>query len=124
MIFSGGFGGSDLNFSDPAVLEQFRQNVYSIVADPNRANAVTNAVVGLNEMSWQARNPNGLIETEVKNLRAVATNFNSTPDDIAAAMTSLEAEISRENAGLIQGREIIRRNTSEDEWKKLLKSLE
>ena len=123
MIFGGGFGGKSLNFSDPAVLAQFKQNVGGIISDQNRVAAVTDAVVQLNKMSWEARNPNGLIENEVKNVYAVSTNFHSTPAEVAAAMTALETEISRENFNMIQGREIIRQNTTKDEWKKLLKSL-
>jgi len=74
-------------------------------------------------MSWQARNPNGLIENEVRNVRAVVTNYNSTQADMATAMSALETAISQEGTSLIRSREIIRKNTSKDEWKKLLKSL-
>ena len=123
MLFGGGFGGKSLNLSDPAVLAQFQQNVAGIVPDRGRATAVTNAVVQLNEMSWQARNPNGLIENEVQNVRAVASNYNSTQAELAAAMSALETEISRENYNMIQGREVIRRNTTKSEWGKLLKTL-
>lgn len=123
LIFGGGFGGKSLNLSDPAVLAQFQQNVAGIIPDRNRATAVTNAVVQLNEMSWQARNPNGLIENEVQNVRSVAGNYNSTQAELSAAMNALETEISRENYNMIQGREIIRRNTTKSEWGKLLKAL-
>lgn len=123
MLFGGGFGGKSLNLSDPAVLAQFQQNVAGIVSDRGRATAVTNAVVQLNEMSWQARNPNGLIENEVQNVRAVASNYTSTQAELSAAMSALETEISRENYNMIQGREVIRRNTTKSEWGKLLKTL-
>ena len=124
MIFSGRSGGESLNLSDPAVLARFQQNVSVIIPDPERQRAVANSVVQLNQLSWQARNPNGLIEDEVKNVRTIAADFRSTPAELAAAVKALEVEISRENTNMIRSREIIRQNTSSDEWKKLLKSLQ
>lgn len=123
ILLSGGLNAPNLDLSDPAVLAEFRGEVSTIIEDPVRANNVTNAIYHLNVMSFKTRSANGEVEEEIKNFRAVAGNYKATQKEVHAALRELEDSLVSVNRSTIDGREVIRRNTSKKEWKKLLKAL-
>jgi ABC-type transporter Mla subunit MlaD len=121
LLFSGGSNG--LNLSDPAALAKFNQGVSTIISDPQRAANVSNAVQQLNYMSYQARNPTGMIEKEIQTLSIVAGAYDATPEQVFSAVQNLEFALNRVNQNTVQARETIRQNTTKGEWKKLLKAM-
>lgn len=123
LLLSGGFGASDIDLSDPVVLVKFRRSISEIIEDPVRAANVTNAIDDLNIMSSQSRSASGAVEKEIKDFRAIAGNYQATPAEVHAALSELESSLTSVKQGTIEGREIIRQNTSKKEWKKLLKAL-
>ena len=123
LLLGGNFGANHLDLSDPAVLAEFRQNVLRIIPDPVRAANVSRAVYDLNVASYHGRSSEGVIEQEFRNLRSVASSYNSSNEDVHIALRKLEHSLSNVSRGTIQGREIIRQNTTKKEWEKLLKEL-
>ena len=123
LLFGGGFGGKNLDLSDPAVLAEFQQNVSQIVADPGRARNVTGAIYQLNQMANVNRSSDGLVAKEIGDMRAVLGNYNATRDDAMGALRELSLALDQVNQQTVAGREVIRQNTTKSEWKKLLKEL-
>jgi len=123
ILLSGGLNAPNLDLSDPAVLADFRREISTIIEDPVRANNVANAVYHLNVMSFQTRSADGAMEKEIKEFRAVAGNYKASKAETVTALRELEHSLVSVNRSTIDGREIIRRNTTKKEWKKLLKAL-
>lgn len=123
ILLSGGLNAPNLDLSDPAVLAEFRREISTIVEDPVRANNVANAIYHLNVMSFQTRSADGEMEKEIKEFRAVAGDYKASKAETIAALRELEHSLVSVNRSTIDGREIIRRNTTKKEWKKLLKAL-
>jgi len=123
LLFAGGFGASHIDLSDPVVLVKFRRSISEIIEDPVRAANVTNAIYDLNIMSSQTRSENGAVEKEIKDFRAIAGNYKATPAEVHTALRELEGSLTSAKQSTIEGREIIRRNTTKKEWKKLIKAL-
>lgn len=123
ILLSGGLNAPNLDLSDPAVLVEFQQEVSTIVEDSRRAANVSNAVYQLNVMSFKARSSKGTIDEEIRNFYSVAGNYASTSAEVYAALGELETSLAGVNRSTIDGREVIRRNTTKKEWKKLIKAL-
>lgn len=123
ILLSGGLNAPNLDLSDPAVLVEFRDEVSTIIEDPARAAQVTNAIYHLNVMSFKTRSANGLVEQEIRDFHNVSSNYNASKAEVHAALRELEHSLVSVNRSTIDGREVIRRNTSKKEWKKLLKAL-
>lgn len=123
ILLSGGLNAPNLDLSDPAVLVEFRKEVSTIIEDPARAANVTNAIYHLNVLSFKARSNKGTVEQEIINFDKVAGNYHSTSTEVHAALKGLEKSLVGVNRSTIDGREVIRLNTTKKEWKKLLKSL-
>lgn len=123
ILLSGGLNAPNLDLSDPAVLAKFRQEVSTIIEDPVRAANVTNAIYHLNVMSFKTRSAKGSVEQAIVNFDKVAGNYGASTAEVHAALKELEASLVSVNRSTIDGREVIRLNTSKKEWKKLLKSL-
>ena len=123
LLFGGAGGSKTLDFSDPAVLAAFKQNVNSIIPDQERARRVYEAVFEMNEMSIKSRSPQGLIATDIAKFREVATDYGSSRDEVYASLRQLYYSLGQVTRKTVQGREVIRQNTSKREWKKLLKAL-
>jgi len=120
---SGGFGGKSLDLSDPAALAEFRRNVGTIVEDPARAANVSNAIYQLNILSHETTSSEGSIEKEISEFRQTIGNYNAKQAEVYTALRELEISLTNVNRNTIQGRDVIRRNTTKKEWKKLLKEL-
>ena len=123
ILLSGGLNAPNLDLSDPAVLVDFRREVSTIIEDPVRAANVTNAIYHLNVMSFKTRSAKGSVEQAIVNFDKVAGNYGASTAEVHAALKELEASLVSVNRSTIDGREVIRLNTSKKEWKKLLKSL-
>ena len=123
ILLSGGLNAPNLDLSDPAVLVDFRREVSTIIEDPVRAANVTNAIYHLNVMSFKTRSAKGSVEQAIVNFDKVAGNYGTSTAEVHAALKELEASLVSVNRSTIDGREVIRLNTSKKEWKKLLKSL-
>lgn len=123
ILLSGGLNAPNLDLSDPAVLADFKQDVSAIIQDPKRANKVVSGVYQLNVMSFKTRSTNGLVEREIREFRAVASNYNSSKSEVVSALKELEHSLVSVNRSTIDGREVIRKNTTKKEWKALLKAL-
>ena len=123
MLFGGSFGATSLDLSDPALLAQFRQEISGIIADPVRAAAVSDALFELNELSKKSRSADGAVEQKIQNIRTVVGNYESTRAEVEAALAELDIAVKEGNRHTIVGREVVRRNTTEKEWKSLLKQL-
>lgn len=122
-LLSGGFNAPNLDLSDPAVLVEFRQEVSTIIEDPVRATNVSNAVYHLNVLSFKSRSAKGTVEQEIIDFDKVAGDYSATKAEVHAALKELEHSLVSVSRSTIDGREVIRRNTTKKEWKKLLKSL-
>lgn len=123
ILLSGGLNAPNLDLSDPAVLAEFRQNVSTIVQDPNRAANVSNAIYKLNIVSLHGSSSEGVVEKEVRSFRKTATNYDSSQEELQRALKNLEYALLSVNRSTIEGRDVIRQNTTKKEWKKLLKEL-
>ncbi len=123
ILLSGGLNAPNLDLSDPVVLVKFQQQVATIVKNSRRAINVSDAVYQLNVMSFKTRSSKGTIDEEIKNFYSVAGNYESTSTQVYAALGELETSLASVNRSTIDGREIIRRNTTKKEWKKLIKAL-
>ena len=123
ILLSGGLNAPNLDLSDPAVLVDFRREVSTIIEDPVRAANVTNAIYHLNVTSFKTRSAKGSVEQAIVNFDKVAGNYGASTAEVHAALKELEASLVSVNRSTIDGREVIRLNTSKKEWKKLLKSL-
>ncbi|MCF6311532.1 MAG: hypothetical protein L3J39_03690 [Verrucomicrobiales bacterium] len=123
ILFSGVLSAPHVDLSDPVVLVEFNQELSTIIEDPVRASAVSKAIYGLNVQSFKARSAKGTIDTEIQDFYQVAGNYHSTSSEVHEALRQLENSLTSVNRSTIEGREIIRSNTSKKEWKKLIKTL-
>ncbi len=123
VLLSGGLNAPNLDLSDPAVLVEFQKDVATIIEDPSRATTVSNAVYHLNVMSFKSRSAKGAIEQEIIDFDKVASNYSATPAEVHAALKELEQSLVNVSRSTIDGREVIRQNTTKKEWKKLIKTL-
>ena len=124
LLFGGSFGSStSLNLSDPEVMARFTQSVSGIVKDPGRATAVTNASFRLNVLAWQSRSAESPIRQNVRQLRFVLGDYDASRDEIIGVLGSIGSNQQIQNGNTIEGREVIRRNTTKREWGRLLKEL-
>lgn len=123
LLFSGAFSAPNIDLSDPVVLVEFNRELSTIIKDPARASQVSKAIYGLNIQSFKARSAKGTIDTEIRNFYQIAGNYHATPLEVHQALRELESSLTSVSRSTIEGREIIRRNTSKKEWKKIIKTL-
>ncbi|NOX99926.1 MAG: hypothetical protein GXP30_09380 [Verrucomicrobia bacterium] len=81
------------------------------------------AVYHLNVLSFKSRSAKGTVEQEIIDFDKVAGNYTASKAEVHAALKELEHSLVSVSRSTIDGREVIRRNTTKKEWKKLLKSL-
>ncbi len=123
IFFPGGLNAPNLDLTDPAALADFRREVSTIIEDPVRAKKVIDSVYHLNTIPDQTRATDEKIEQEIKKFRAISGNYTAPKAEIITAFKELERSLVSVNRNTIDSREVIRRNTSKNEWKKLLKAL-